>query len=124
MTSATARRFMGEYVGLYGKFWQDRAKEEAERLMSRDGIVVDEDGAAKWESNGSYLPIDVCEKLAFLGAKWLDVDATAYKRKKQTAEAVRCVRQNETDEEIAEMRAAFGVGTEVVNVLTGRRLVL
>ena len=53
-------RFAREWNGELGAFWQKNAHEEAARLLAqRDNIEVEEDGAAKWKSNGSYLPADV-----------------------------------------------------------------
>ena len=80
-------RFAREWNGELGAFWQKNAHEEAARLLAqRDNIEVEEDGAAKWRSNGSYLPADVVEKLSFAGADFFSAEATAAKREAQTAE--------------------------------------
>ena len=121
-------RFEQEWNGLLGAFWQRRAHEEAERLMSqRDNIEVDADGAAKWISSGSYLPADVVEKLTFAGADFFSAEATAAKREAQTAAFLDSYRRNykgPSAEERMEMEAAFGKGTTVVNVITGKRIKL
>ena len=118
-------RFAREWNGELGAFWQKHAHEEAERLMSqRDNIEVEEDGAAKWISSGNYLPADVVEKLTFAGADFFSAEATAAKREAQTAAFLDSYRKNykgPSEEEKAEMRAAFGTGTTVVNVITGQR---
>ena len=83
-------RFAREWNGELGAFWQKNAHEEAARLLAqRNNIEVEEDGAAKWRSNGSYL------------------------RNHRT-----------TTEERAEMEAAFGKGTTVVNIITGEKIKL
>ena len=120
-------RFAREWNGELGAFWQKNAHEEAARLLAqRDNIEVEEDGAAKWRSNGSYLPADVVEKLIFAGADFFSEEATAAKREAQTAEFLGNYRRNHrtTTEERAEMEAAFGKGTTVVNIITGEKIKL
>ena len=120
-------RFAREWNGELGAFWQKNAHEEAARLLAqRDNIEVEEDGAAKWKSNGSYLPADVVEKLIFAGADFFSEEATAAKREAQTAEFLGSDRRNHrtTTEERAEMEAAFGKGTTVVNISTGEKIKL
>ena len=120
-------RFAREWNGELGAFWQKNAHEEAARLLAqRDNIEVEEDGAAKWKSNGSYLPADVVEKLIFAGADFFSKEATAAKREAQTAEFLGNYRRNHktTAEERTEMEAAFGKGTTVVNIITGERIKL
>ncbi len=120
-------RFAREWNGELGAFWQKNAHEEAARLLAqRDNIEVEEDGAAKWKSNGSYLPADVVEKLTFAGADFFSAEATAAKREAQTAEFLGNYRRNHrtTAEERAEMEAAFGKGTTVVNIITGEKIKL
>ena len=120
-------RFAMEWNGELGAFWQKNAHEEAARLLAqRDNIEVEEDGAAKWKSNGSYLPADVVEKLIFAGADFFSEEATAAKREAQTAEFLGNYRRNHktTAEERTEMEAAFGKGTTVVNIITGERIKL
>lgn len=120
-------RFAREWNGELGAFWQKNAHEEAARLLAQRGnIEVEEDGAAKWKSNGSYLPADVVEKLIFAGAEFFSEEATAAKREAQTAEFLENYRRNRrtTAEERAEMEAAFGKGTTVVNIITGEKIKL
>ncbi|WP_274940933.1 hypothetical protein [Chordicoccus furentiruminis] len=120
-------RFAREWNGELGAFWQKNAHEEAARLLAqRDNIEVDEDGAAKWKNNGSYLPADVVEKLIFAGADFFSEEATAAKRKAQTTEFLGNYRRSHrtTAEERTEMEAAFGKGTTVVNIITGEKIKL
>lgn len=120
-------RFAREWNGELGAFWQKNAHEEAARLLAqRDNIEVEEDGAAKWRSNGSYLPADVVEKLTFAGADFFSEEATAAKREAQTAEFLGNYRRNHRTkaEERTEMEAAFGKGTTVVNIITGEKIKL
>ena len=90
-------------------------------------MEVDADGAAKWISSGSYLSADVVEKLTFAGADFFSAEATAAKREAQTAAFLDSYRRNykgPSAEERMEMEAAFGKGTTVVNVITGKRIKL
>ena len=120
-------RFAREWNGELGAFWQKNAHEEAARLLAqRDNIEVEEDGAAKWKSNGSYLPADVVEKLIFAGADFFSEEATAAKREAQTTEFLQNYRRSyrTTEEERTEMEAAFGKDTTVVNIITGEKIKL
>ena len=123
-------RFEMEWSGQLGAFWEKHAHEEAERLIAqRDEMIVEDDGAVKWASSGNYLPADCVEKLLFGGADWFDADATARKRDAQNEAFLESYRKAQTGrkrsaEEIAEMRAAFGEGAVVVDVLTGERFAL
>lgn len=115
-------RFEMEWSGKLGAYWQKQAHEETERLMSqRDDIEVEEDGAAKWITNGRYLPADVVEKLIFAGADFFSAEATEAKREAQNAAFLDSYRKNHrtTAEERMEIQAAFGKGTKVMNVITG-----
>ena len=85
--------------------------------------TVDADGAIRWNSNGRYLMDDFCEKLEYAGYAF-SREATAAKRDAQNAESLAEYRRNDkgfSREELAEARAAFGEGTTVVNVLTGKK---
>lgn len=116
-------RFEMEWRGDLGEFWKKHAHEEAERLVAqRDEMIVEEDGAVKWVSSGNYLPADCVEKLVFGGADWVDAEATARKRAAQNEAFLaeyRARKRVVSEEEKAEMRAAFGPGAKVVDVLSG-----
>lgn len=123
-------RFSDEWNGKLGPYWQQHAHEEAERLLQKQNeIIVEEDGAAKWASNGNYLPDDVVEKLLFAGATFFSPEATAAKREEQEVQWLaeyRKAMQNHVPsaEERYEMEAAFGKGAKVVNVITGEEMEL
>lgn len=123
--------FANEWNGLLGDFWYKHAREEVERLYNqRDNMIIEDDGAVRWKSNGNYLPDDCMEKLEYapsdLSSK-ISREATKIKREKQTQEFLKEYRKEMenhkyTQEELGEMRNAFGKGTTVVNVFTGRRI--
>ena len=121
----TMTRFEREISGSLGEFWKKNAEEEVRKAgaQAETQATVDADGAIRWESNGRYLMDDFCEKLEYAGYAF-DREATAKKRDAQNAESLAQYRRNDrglSGEALAEARAAFGEGTTVVNVLTGRR---
>ncbi len=80
----------------------------------------------RWVSNDAVIPNDIMEKLT-----WPHKDAMKHVRAKQTQAAIDNYIQsqaNRTPEEIVEdefgMRAAFGEGTEVINLFTRERTTL
>lgn len=82
------------------------------------------EGVYRWKSNGAIPPADVLECVADLIAE--PVLAECERVRDQETQAFlaeyRRTKKAPGREELAEMRAAFGTGTEVVNVITGRRI--
>ena len=118
-------RFEREISGSLGAFWKKNAEEEVRKAVAKADAdaAVEPDGAIKWNSNGRYLMDDFCEKLEYAGYAF-DREATAKKRDAQNEESLARYRRDDrglSGEALAEARAAFGEGTTVVNVLTGRR---
>ena len=118
-------RFEREINGSLGDFWKRNAQEEVKKAVAKADAdaTVEADGAIKWNSNGRYLMDDFCEKLEYAGYAF-DREATARKRDAQNEESLAEYRKNDrglSGEALAEARAAFGEGTTVVNILTGRR---
>ena len=121
----TMTRFEREISGSLGAFWKKNAEEEVRKAVAQaeTQAAVDADGAIRWNSNGRYLMDDFCEKLEYAGYAF-SREATAKKREAQDAESLAEYRRNNkglSGEALAEARAAFGEGTTVVDVLTGRR---
>ena len=120
-------RFQQELSGSLGAFWKRNAEQEIERMQSRvdnDEIRTNMNGAAFWNSNGNYLPSDAAEKLAYTDFPF-SLEETAKARTAQTAQQLEAYRRNAkpaSAEEKAEMRAAFGTGTTVCNIITGERI--
>lgn len=74
------------------------------------------------------VPIEVAYFARFLGVR-IDLDAQRKAIDQHTAESIRRYRQKTAhqgydDEQLFEMRAAFGEGTTVVDVLTGKKVLL
>ena len=120
--------FANEWHGLLGDFWYKHAHEEVERLYNqKDEMIIEEDGAVYWKSNGNYLPDDCVEKLEYAPADLsnkISREATKIKRDIQTEKFLKEYKQQMKDhiytkEELGEMRNAFGEGATVVNVFAG-----
>lgn len=86
-------------------------------LKSEDYKII------RWASNDAVIPQDIMDKL-----EWPHKGAMSDARAKQTQDALDQYFVNQaqrTPEQIAEeefeMRAAFGEGAKVVNILTGKR---
>ena len=124
--SRVRHTFDNQWNGLLGDFWYEYARKEVERLYNeRDNMIIEEDGAVRWKSNGNYLPDDCMEKLEYapydLSSK-ISREATKIKREIQNKEFLEEYRKNPpvlTQEDFYEMRAAFGKGVRVTNVITG-----
>ena len=118
-------RFMQEISGALGDWWKEHAeKEVAENVKYADeNAVVEDDGAIRWKS-GNYVPDDYCEKLEYAGYHFSRA-ATAKKRDIQDKKFIEEYRKHykgPSEEELIEMRAAFGAGTTVVDVITGKEI--
>lgn len=116
-------RFEKELSGALGSYWKKEAQKELERIKAdflTGKITIDESGVAR-NCIGRVLMSDMLEKLAMVTDR-VSVEATTRAREQEVAESLAEYRKNArpvTEEERMEMRAAFGEGTTVVNVLTG-----
>ena len=121
-------RFKQEISGALGAYWKASAEKELEgvrRELENGEITIDENGVAR-NCIGRVLMSDLLEKVAYITEE-VDVAATeaAYEAevRKDIEEYCKKVKR-QTAEEIAEMKAAFGIGTTVVDVLTGEKITL
>lgn len=80
-------------------------------------------GVIRWNSNNQVPPADCVALAAHIGLP-VDVVASTAARDADTSAFLAAYRKRQprraSAEERAEMRAAFGRGTKVVNVITGR----
>lgn len=98
---------------------------EKEKLQTREDLkskTYEKDGALYWKSNDAPVPMDV-----FLAAVVPPPKAQGKACQEHTDKFLaeyRKAMENyvHTDEEMAEMRAAFGPGIEVMNVVTGKKV--
>ena len=120
-------RFEQELSGSLGAFWKRNAEQEIERMQrmaENDEIRTNMNGAAFWNSNGNYLPADAAEKLSHTDFPF-SLEETAKARDAQSTQQLEAYRRNAkvpSAEQKAEMRAAFGTGTMVCNIITGERI--
>ena len=121
-------RFEKELSGALGAYWKKEAEKELERVSQdiKDGkITIDENGVAR-NCKGRALQSDTLEKALMVSDK-VNVEATRAARDEETAKVIEAYRASYTgpsEEELFEMRAAFGTGTTVVDVLTGKKIKL
>lgn len=87
-----------------------------------DDTYRDEDGILRWKSNDSVPPQDCLEEM---GLDDEDLHHCRVARDREIDEFLTRYRQAQegrerTAEEMFELRAAFGPGVDVVNVITGK----
>ena len=121
-------RFYQEITGVLGDYWKKDATKRVQDYVEEAKMKadVDSNGAIRWKNNGNYLMDDYCEVLEYAGYPF-SREATKAARDAQVAEKLAAYRANPpmmTDEDIAEMRAAFGSGTSVVDVISGQQILL
>jgi len=120
-------RFERELSGSLGAFWKKNAEQEIAKMQERadnDEIRTNTEGGAFWNKSGNYLPADCAEVLSYTDFPF-SLEATAKARETQTAmqlEAYRKSYKGPNEEEKVEMRAAFGIGSTVVDIITGERI--
>lgn len=123
-------RFEQEIKGLLGERWQKSAEADMQMKVeyAHKNATVDENGVIRWKINNSCLMDDYCEILEYANYNF-NREATNQARDIQVAKEIREYRESQnnykySNEELAEMRNAFGAGETIVNVLTGEEIVL
>lgn len=112
-------------------FWQRHAEEEVARIVKKyeDGeLLIDGYGVAYWASNNRAIP-EECAYMGKYGGLPIDLEMTKELEDRQTEKSLAEYRERMknhvyTEEELGEMRNAFGEGATVVDVITGRRIKL
>ena len=125
-------RFERDLSGEMGEFWQKDALKKIADIENdyETGHLIIEDGTARWDSNGAYLMSDLIEVLMHSKlASLIDVEKQTEARNRQNDEKIQAYKERMKDhvydeEELYEMRCAFGAGTTVVDVITGRKITL
>ena len=121
-------RFERELSGALGAYWKNSAEKELEEIrkdLAEGKITIDENGVAR-NCIGRVLMSDMLEKLTYVTDK-VDEEATKAARDEEVTRSLAEYRRNAkpaSEEEISEMRAAFGEGQTIVNILTGERITL
>lgn len=125
-------RFERELNGEFGDYWKKDALAKIAEIEKdyETGHLIIENGAAKWDTNGSYLMQDIMEVLLHSKYAYLiDIAHHEAMRDAQVTEEINAYKERMKnhvydEEELAEMRSAFGAGTEIVNVFTGESITL
>ena len=119
-------RFERELSGALGAFWKKEAEKELARIekdLESGKITIDEKGIAR-NAIGRILMSDLAEKVSYITDR-IDHEATKEARSEAVSQELTALKNNArpaTEEEKDEMRAAFGKGQTVVNILTGERI--
>lgn len=121
-------RFQQELSGKLGAFWQKHAEEQLAQVkadLDSGEITIDEAGVAR-NCIGRVLMDDLLEMVEMVTDK-ADRTATQAAREIEVEEALaeyRAAWRPPSGEQLAEMRAVFGEGATVVDVLAGETIQL
>lgn len=121
-------RFQRELSGELGEFWKKHAAEELDKVraeLAEGKITIDAEGVAR-NCIGRVLMEDLLEKLCLVTDK-VNAEATREALDAEVKASIAEYRRNykgPSAEELAEMRAAFGAGATVVDILTGEEIKL
>ena len=125
----TMTRFERELNGSLGSYWAENAKKEIRKMEERQitgEIFFGADGVVRWTSNNPVMPKDCREILSHTVYRDLfNEDASRAAEEAETTAFLEAYRKNYKgpgEEEKVEMRAAFGTGATVVDVITGERI--
>lgn len=119
-------RFEKELNGLLGEYWKKEAQKELANIkkdLDEGKITIDEYGVAR-NCAGRALQNDMLEKLAMVAGK-VSVEATRKACQEESLNAMEAYRASYTgpsEEDLFEMRAAYGKGTTVVDVIAGKKI--
>ena len=122
-------RFERELSGALGAYWKSSAEKEIRKMEERQmngEIFFGADGVVRWTSNNRVMPKDCREILSHTAYRDLfNEDASRAAEEAETAAFLESYRKNykgPSEEEKAEMRAVFGTGTTVCDIITGERI--
>lgn len=109
-------------------YWENSAKRDVEKAIEDiKRMNIDENGVATWKSNGRCPMNDLLEMLEYAGITEINYEATRKERERQNAEFAREYREANknrkySEEELFEMRAAFGTGVTIVDAISGQKI--
>lgn len=103
--------------------WERENAERVTKQLRENATITD--GVVRWNTNNQVPPEDIVEFAAYIGMP-VDVEKSKAAREKDNDEFFKRYRErqaNLTEEQRAErafeMRAAFGPGEKVVDIITG-----
>ena len=120
-------RFQQELSGKLGAYWQAEAMKEVAKMQERvdnDEIRTNMNGGAFWNESGNYVPDHIIELLEYTDFPFSPEETRRAREAQQDIilENYRRNYQGPSEEELIEMRAAFGTGTTIVDVITGHEI--
>lgn len=97
-----------------------------EKQFETDAYVVE--GIVRWKSNDNIPPTDILEFWDHIG-KSFDLEKSKSLDEEESTKFLEEYRKSQenrqySEEELFEMRAAFGEGETVINVFTGKKTIL
>lgn len=109
--------------GLLGDWWQKEQMKEIEKVRQdiAEGRITFKDGVA-YNCIGRVIMNDLAEVVEYINPEGFSRDATRVARYVEVDREIEEYLRNSpktTEEDLIEMRAAFGPGEKVVNILTG-----
>lgn len=123
-------RLEKELNGDFGAYWKKDAEERIEKakLMWENDMKVDEDGVARWKNSGNVITKEIAEMVARFTCYYdFSPCNTTKAREEENEKFIEAYRHRRTEineEERYEMEAAFGKGTVVVDIFTGKKVTL
>lgn len=98
---------------------------ESERAIKEFANTVKIEGVLRWKQNGRVPPQELLEFWKHMGFKF-NMAKTKAASARETRESLKVYRDRSlslkhSDEDLFEMRAAFGEGATVVDVITGKK---
>ena len=124
----SVERFVRELNGDFGIMWKRNAEHEIEitkEEFNNGEITIDDNGIAR-NCIGNIL-MDEKAYMVSLFNNQINLKATSDARSAEVRQFIHdyCTKKrSRSNEELSEMRSAFGEGTTVVDVLTGERVVV
>lgn len=119
-------RLVKEYLGLLGEFWELDAMKQVDKYLKD---ITIENNTPRW-TMGNGIPRDILA-LLFVAGKINEAqheNGINFHQKQQEERLAQYIEQQKnreyTEEELFEMRAAYGKGATVVNVITGKKITL
>ena len=118
-------RFKRELNGEFGPYWKAAAEKKLAEMKARMDFEIRTNigGGAFWLSNGRYLPEEVIEVLEMTEFPFSPEETRRARKEQQKLflERYRATYTGPSEEELFELRAAFGSGV-ILNVLTGEEI--
>lgn len=115
-------RLLEEYKGCYGAFFKNQA---IKSLESFKDTYIDNNNVLRWKSNNSVPPTELLELWKYENFEF-DYNLALEVKRKEEIEFLNEYRENNKNRQLSteeryEMKAAFGAGAEIVDIITGKK---